>query len=91
VRRFPRPRNPRNIKRYINSPKPLYSTRYTAFKSFLITHIELRGLDLDARVLGFEGGGGGEERGEIEICECEACDAVFCEGEGGGLSDSWGG
>jgi hypothetical protein len=89
MRRFPRPRNPRNIKRYIYSPKPLYGTRYTIFKSFLITYIELSGLDFDVRELGFDGGGGREEKWEIEISECEACDAVFCEGEGGRLSDSW--
>jgi hypothetical protein len=48
----------------------------------------LGGLDFDVRIFGFDGGGGGEEKREIEICECEACDTVFCEGEGGGLSDS---
>ena len=91
MRSLSRPRNPRNIKRYINSPKPLYSTLYTIFKGFLITYIKLSSLNLDVRVLGFDGGGGGEEKWEIEICECEACDAMFCEGESGGLSDSWGG
>ena len=56
MRRFPRPRNPRNIKRYINSPKPLYSTLYTIFKGFLITYIKLSGLDCHIWVFGFDGG-----------------------------------
>jgi hypothetical protein len=54
MRSFPRPRNPRNIECYINSPKSLYSFLYTIFKSFLITYIELSGLDLDVWVLGFD-------------------------------------
>lgn len=82
VRHLPVAPNPCDVDRDVYPAKPLHRLRNTAFDRVSIGDINLDGLDLDVRVLLFNLGSDGGERGAVAVGQGQRLDAGAREREG---------